>query len=142
MRRVLLLVVVSVMVLSSCGGSASKTAAPSSAASVATTTIPPSNNSGLRQAVEGYSAAYLGDKPAEAYGLLSARCRSQLTVAQMVSLTHGAKLMYGSAKLIGYHEDEVVGDSARVTYSYNQPSINQSGQRWTREAGRWHWDAC
>lgn len=96
----------------------------------------------LRQAVEAYSAAYLGDRPTDAYRLLSARCAAQITQPQMVALTHGAKLLYGAAMITTYHQDEVVGDSARVTYTYDQPAINQSGQRWTREAGAWHWDGC
>jgi hypothetical protein len=140
MRRSLVLVMS--LVIAGCGGAAKQTTAPPSSAGAAATTISPATDAGLRQAVEAYSAAYLGDRPGAAYGLLSARCRSQLTLAQMMSLSHGAKLLYGSAKLIDYHEDEVVGYSARVTYSYDQPAINQSGQRWTREKGEWHWDGC
>jgi hypothetical protein len=65
-----------------------------------------------------------------------------MTPAQMAALTHGAKVLYGAAIMTGYHQDDLSGDSARVTYSYDQPAINQSGQRWTREAGAWHWDGC
>lgn len=128
-----------------CGGSSKTTTSPS-ATTDSTSALPASStavqDSALRQSVEAYSSAYLGDRPSEAYTLLSARCQAQITSSQMASLTHGAKLLYGAAKLIDYHEDQVIGNSARVTYAYDQPAINQSGQRWTREAGQWHWDAC
>ena len=131
------------LAVSACSGSSTKptaSSAPTSSTSPSSTTAPA--NAGLRPAVEGYSAAYLGDHPDAAYALLSARCQAQLTHDQVVSLTHGAHLLYGSAKLTSYQEDEVVGDSARVTYAYDQAAINQSGQRSTREGGQWHWDGC
>jgi len=34
------------------------------------------------------------------------------------------------------------GSLARVTYTYDQPAIDQSQQPWTFEDGSWQYDSC
>jgi len=99
------------------------------------------SDGGLRDNVETYSAAYLGNEPEKAIALISARCKERIDLATMGKLTAGAQARYVSARITGY-EAKVSGGLARVTYRYTDPAIDQVDQPWAKEGGRWLRDAC
>ena len=102
---------------------------------------PTGDAASVRAAVEQYSAAYLGDRPEEAFAMLSARCKERVPLAEMRTLTAGAKRLYGTVKLVAFSA-EVSGGLARATYRYDNAAINQTAQPWAREDGAWRYDAC
>lgn len=99
------------------------------------------DSTSLRTAVTAYSDAYLtGDMAA--YELLSVRCKSRLPAEQFRSLITGAKSLYGTPLPLRSFKAEISGDLARVTYTFDDSSINQEAEPWTREGGEWHEDDC
>lgn len=73
-------------------------------------------------------AAYFADEPDTTFGMLSARCRKQITRAGMAVLTERAEQ---TGRAIGDSEPK---DVKRFEIEKQEP--------WTREAGVWRYDDC
>jgi hypothetical protein len=96
----------------------------------------------LRAAVEAYSAAYLSGDGATAYAMLSMRCRSLHSKDEYISLTALAKQMYGNQPVRTFGIDSRSGNTARVTYTFDNHDIDQTNEPWVREVGFWKEDDC
>lgn len=118
------------------------TAASKPGASAATDKPADDGRAALEAAVRAYSKAYFGQDIDGAYGALSKRC------AAKVSRPMYAGAIKATVGTLGKHEiktltvDQISGDLARVTYTYDVPKLSQSGQPWAREGGAWKYDAC
>lgn len=114
--------------------------APNSAAATATA-VTPTERQQLQKAVTAYSDAFLtGD--AKAYDLLSNRCRARMDKNYFIGMLLAAKTTYGRALPIRSFKAKISDDMARVTYTYDLASINQTGEPWVREGIDWHNDDC
>jgi hypothetical protein len=137
--------------LTACGGNSEPNSAPNTApmpstatATVTATVTPkpsPKPATGPRSAVYAYSKAYLSGQGGTAYDLLSTRCKERMTRQAFISLTKMAKAQYGPHAITSYTE-KVNDDLARVTYAYTDESLNQTGEPWVEEAGKWKQDDC
>lgn len=96
----------------------------------------------LAQAVRDYSAAYLGGQAEAAHQLLSRRCRDRISIDEMTVAATGAKVAYGSARLVAVDVVDLSGALARVTYRYDVAAIDQEAEPWAKEGGRWRQDDC
>jgi hypothetical protein len=97
----------------------------------------------LEKAVRAYSDAYFATDTATAYGMLSTRCRGEVTQAAYGQSIAAATKAYGKTHTIkSLTVDQMSGDMARVTYTYDATVLDQKQQPWTREGGAWRWDAC
>ena len=118
--------------------------APAAPASTepAPASTPGDDDAGLRDAVQGYSDAFLTAQPTTAYDYFSARCQEQVSLSYFTGILIAAKQAYGTALPIKSFEAEIAGDMARVTYTYDDAELNQAAEPWTRESGAWKQDDC
>jgi hypothetical protein len=107
-----------------------------------TESAPPVTDEALRQAVQGYSDAFLGGEPTTAYEYFSARCKDQVSLSYFTGIIIAAKQVYGTALPITSYDAEVSGDLARVSYTYDVPALDQTDEPWAREDGAWKQDDC
>lgn len=105
-------------------------------------TSPSSEQAALEQAVRAYSEAYFKPDATAAYAMLSARCQQQIDATMYGSVIEQAAKDYGTQAIKTLTVDQLAGDLARVTYTYDVPKLNQAGQPWAREGGQWRYDAC
>jgi hypothetical protein len=96
----------------------------------------------LQQAVQGYSDAFLGAQPVEAYEYFSARCTVRVSLSYFTGIVIAAEETYGAPLAIRTYDAEVAGDFARVTYTYDLPALSQMREPWSRENGVWKLDDC
>jgi hypothetical protein len=95
----------------------------------------------LREAVLAFSEAYLSGVVDTAYALMSERCRQRSTRAEFAHDVALVQEMYDPEPIRSLVTD-VESDRARVTYTYGEFDLNQTGEPWTLEAGQWHNDDC
>ena len=140
-RSVGLALIAAVLVLAGCGDDGgSETSSSATGATSPPVTGPDSE--AVQTAVRAYSAAFLaGDVPA-ARALLSVRCQGRLAEADYTNILTAAAKEYGDAQIESLNVISLAGDSARVTYTYDETAINQTDEPWVREAGAWHQDDC
>lgn len=105
-------------------------------------TSPSSEQAALEQAVRSYSDAYFKPNSTAAYSLLSARCQQQIDPTMYDAVIEQAAKNYGTQAIKTLTVDQLSGDLARVTYTYDVSKLNQAAQPWTREDGQWRYDAC
>lgn len=96
----------------------------------------------IEPAVRSYSDAYLSGNADEAHALLTSRCQERTNLAEFRALTALAKEQYGSAQMTEFEVAEQSGGLARVTYRYDQSSIDQEEEPWALEDGEWRNDDC
>ena len=96
----------------------------------------------LEDSVRAYSDAYLGGNVDPAWDLLSERCQDRLSRPQFNGLVAGAEQLYGDAELQKIEVDELSGVLARVTYTFDDPRLDQMMEPWSFEAGSWRIDDC
>lgn len=95
----------------------------------------------LRTAVQAYSDSFLtGDMTA--YAILTGRCRDRLSADEFRTMLDAAKAEYGQAQRFRSYSADISGNLARVTYTYDDSSIDQGAEPWARESGEWHEDDC
>ena len=99
-----------------------------------------SDKAALVAAVKAYSTAFLGGNAKDAYSMLSAHSKSLTPFDEFRSAVEAAHQMYGDAKLLNVNVDQIAGGMARVTYSYSEHAIDQTGQPWVKEDGVWRYD--
>ncbi|ARF53090.1 hypothetical protein [Streptomyces gilvosporeus] len=114
------------------------TTATSSAPSA---TLDPSR-ADLEKAVRAYTAAYFKPDVTTAYGMVSTRCKEQITKPALAALLDRANQMDGDRTVKRFTIDKISGGMARVSYGVGLPRYDQHGQPWTREGGHWRYDAC
>ncbi len=102
----------------------------------------PAGEEALREAVQGYSDAFLNAEPVEAYEYFSMRCAEQTSLSYFTGIVTAAKELYGASLPIKDYDAEVAGDLARVTYTYDVPALSQTREPWSREDGAWKLDDC
>jgi hypothetical protein len=103
----------------------------------------PTLDTALRDAVQGYSDAYLTGDADTAYAYLSPRCQTALGQDAFAADVESAANNYGEPLPFQVYKASEVGGAAFVTYTYKEaPEINARGQLWTRDGGSWHFDAC
>lgn len=100
-----------------------------------------SDDGSLKDAVRGYSAAFLRGDAAATVEMLSERCRDRIG-AQLPSVVAAAAQAYGNAKITSLSVDEQSGNLARVTYRYDRAELDQEGEPWVKQGGRWKQDDC
>lgn len=118
------------------------TTATGASSKAPTSSAPDNATSALESAVRAYSAAYFKPDPKAAAALLSDRCRSQISAAVYGAQLKAAAKNFGPQPIKTLKVDQISGDLARVSYTYAVPGLNQADQPWTREHGKWHYDAC
>ena len=95
----------------------------------------------LQVAVTSYSNAFLSGDP-QAYALLTKRCRDRVAAEQFQLIVDQSKIIYESALTIKSFVAETAGNFARVTYTYELASLNQTSWPWANEDGDWKQDDC
>ncbi len=95
----------------------------------------------LKEAVRAYSEAFLTGDAEAAWALLSGRCQDRLSRPEFNSIVAGGAEMYGDAQMESLKVDVLEGTLARVSYAYDDPSINQDQEPWVFE-NRWRNDDC
>ena len=110
--------------------------------SAASPTPAVSGTAALEKNVRAYSEAYLGGDSDAAWDLLSERCQDRLSRPQFNGLVAGAEPLYGDPELRNIDVDELSGSLARVTYTFDDPRLNQMMEPWSFEAGSWRIDDC
>lgn len=130
--------------LTGCSSSSGDDREPAMATPPAEAETPPPANAedDLEQAVRAYSAAYFTPDPPAAYGMLSARCKTEIDANMYKAQLQATAKDYGQQAIRTFKVDQASGDLARVTYTYAVPKLNQKGQPWTREGETWKYDAC
>jgi len=108
----------------------------------ATATASASAGKALKAAVYAYSDAYVGDEADAAYALLSQRCQDTVARAALRSEINGAAPQLRGQSIKTFKIDSLNGNTATVTYTYSDASINQTEQRWVFESGAWRYDGC
>jgi len=97
----------------------------------------------LRAAVQAYSDAFLTGDGRAAYAMLSARCRHRTAKADFLHIvTIARETLGGKPRAFLSYTEQVSGDLARVTYTFDDPTLNQEAEPWVRETGTWHEDDC
>lgn len=118
-------------------GTSATTAPPAATASTAASDTGP-----LETAVRNYTAKMFTGDAAGAYAILSTRCQGKTTTAEYGAVVAQAKKVYGPLTVKTIKVDQMTGDTARVTYTVGVPTLDRTGQTWTRAAGNWRWDGC
>ena len=101
----------------------------------------PLDEPALRKAVLAYSHAYLSGRVDAAYALMSERCRERSPREEFAGDVAMAEKMYDPEPVRSLVA-EVKADRARVTYTYAEFDLNQTGEPWTLEGGEWRNDDC
>jgi hypothetical protein len=97
----------------------------------------------LEKAVHAYSDAYFTTDTATAYAMLSKRCQAGVTADEYGQSIKATTQKFGTKhKVKTVTVDQMSGDMARVSYTYDVPLLSQKAQSWTREDAAWRWDAC
>ena len=98
---------------------------------------------GLREAVQAYSDAFLTGDSESAYTMLSERCQRRMDKADFARITTIARDIYGGKpQVFVKYAERVSGNFARVTYTFDSPTLSQDEEPWVREFGAWHEDDC
>jgi len=95
----------------------------------------------LRDAVYAYSDEFLTGNGYDAYKRLTKRCQAKMDKNYFEGLTLAAKSQIGNLPIKTYAE-KLDGDSATVTYTYSDASINQTDEPWILVGGKWLNDQC
>lgn len=96
----------------------------------------------LEATVRAYSAAYFKPDTAAAYGMLSKRCAAKIPQPMYDATVKATVASLGKHEIKTLTVDQLSGDLARVTYTYDVPKLSQTGQPWAREGGVWKYDGC
>ncbi|WP_330262012.1 hypothetical protein [Streptomyces sp. NBC_00539] len=97
----------------------------------------------LERLVRAYSGHYFAGNGAAAYEFLSQRCTTKVGGADVfIAIVQSSAKAYGPQEIQTLTIDQLVGDMARVSYTYSVPKLNQQAQPWVREAGAWRYDGC
>jgi hypothetical protein len=100
-----------------------------------------SEDPALEQSVREYSADFLGGDATAAYATLSARCQGVLDEEVFTGVVASAAEAFGDAEITDF-ESDVDGDSATVSYKYDEATLDQADEPWVLEDGTWHLDDC
>jgi hypothetical protein len=143
MARVALASVAMVLTAAACSSSEPPTTGPIVPTRTdVSVSVPSAPLDDLETAVRAYSDAFLSGDADTAWDLLSSRCRDRLARAEFNGIVGGGADLYGSASMTDLTVDELSGSLARVTYTYDDPAINQNHEPWVFEDGAWHNDDC
>lgn len=85
---------------------------------------------------------FLGGDADAAWNLLSTRCRDRLARSDFATAVGQARNIYGGASMTSLEVDTLEGTIARVTYRYDDPSLDQEREPWVLEDGQWRQDDC
>ncbi len=96
----------------------------------------------LKQRVTGYSNAFLDGRGADAYKMLTGRCKRRISRPQFVAASDLAKQIYGGPMRFTSYRSVIDGRRARVTYTFETRSLNQRREPWKRVNGRWRMNEC
>lgn len=100
-----------------------------------------SEDPALDAAVRAYSADFLAGDATAAYARTSERCRTVLEEDVFAAIVASAAEAYGDEEITDL-ESEVDGNSATVSYEYEDETLNQEDEPWVLEDGEWHLDDC
>ena len=96
----------------------------------------------LKRAVKAYSDAFLDGRGADAYAMLTARCRARTDRDKFLQVSDLAKQIYGGPMPFTSYRAVIDGRRARATYTYAARSLNQRKEPWLRVSGRWRMNEC
>ncbi|MFH8800871.1 hypothetical protein ACH4F6_14915 [Streptomyces sp. NPDC017936] len=97
----------------------------------------------LEAAVAVYTASYFAADADTAYGMLSERCRGEISADAYAGVVQQAKADYGEDHPATDVTAEVSGELGRATYKVKGlPEFDRTKQPWTLEDGAWKYDAC
>jgi hypothetical protein len=119
-------------------GGSTTTSSRSRSPSAKPAPVPLNGTKQIEVAVRLYSDSFRAGDIGTAYHVLSARCRSRISVAEL-----GAQ----SARSGGFAavldvKAKVQGERASVSYTYPRAALNQHAEPWIREGGNWTRDRC
>ena len=100
-----------------------------------------SEDPALEAAVRAYSADFLAGDATAAYATLSERCHTVLEEDMYTNVVASAAEAFGDAEITDY-DDDVNGNSATVSYEYDDDDLNQTDEPWVFEDGTWKLDDC
>lgn len=97
----------------------------------------------IREAVQGYSDAFLQGDADSAWAYLTDRCQGSITEVQYGATVTSAGARYGAALPFAGWRASIHGVKALVTYTYaSAPELDQTAQEWTFDGASWLYDAC
>lgn len=100
-----------------------------------------SDERALKRAVHAYSKAFLSGRGADAYGMISGRCKARIDRAQFMRAADMAGDLYGPLPIETLRVD-IDGRSARATYTYAVRPLNQRNEPWLKVSGTWRMNEC
>lgn len=92
--------------------------------------------------MRAYSDVFLAGNADEAHALFTAGCQERTHLKDFRPVVEMAAEQYRSAEMISLKVDQQSDGLARVTYRYDQSSIDQVSEPWALEDGRWRNDDC
>jgi hypothetical protein len=95
----------------------------------------------LEDAVRAYSADFLAGDATAAYARMSERCHGVLEEQVFAGVVAQSAELFGDEEITKY-DDDIDGDKATATYTFSDPTINQTDEPWVLENGAWHTDHC
>jgi len=96
----------------------------------------------LRTAVKAYSDAFLDGRGADAYTMLTGRCRTRIDRQEFIDASALAKEIYGGPMSFTSYRAVIDGHRARATYTYEARALDQRREPWLRVSGRWRMNQC
>jgi hypothetical protein len=96
----------------------------------------------LKRAVKAYSDAFLDGRGADAYRMLTGRCKARIDRDTFLQASDLAKQIYGGPMPFTSYRAAIDGRRARATYTYAARSLDQRKEPWLRTSGRWRMNEC
>lgn len=96
----------------------------------------------LKRAVKAYSDAYLDGRGADAYRMLTRRCKAEIDREDFIASSAWAKEIYGGPMRFKSYRAVIDGRRAWATYTYEARSLNQRREPWLKVSGRWRMNEC
>lgn len=149
-----MLVALGLLVLTGCSGDTTAGSGPSPSwvrdtdpAQAAPSAAPGSSDAAVRadleRVVRAYSGLYFAGDGGAAYRFLSKRCQDEAgDEAAFTAIAGAAAKGHGPQEIETLDVDQLAGGTARVSYTFAVPELNQVRQPWMREAGAWKYDGC
>lgn len=97
----------------------------------------------LVNSVVVYSDTFLGGDAERTWAFITPRCRRIVDKAKFSAKVQAMAAKYGRQPIREYF-DSIGADptKAEVGYHYDNPALDQTGQKWVKLQGLWHNDTC
>lgn len=96
----------------------------------------------LKQAHDQYLGHFVRGESEKVFEMLSERCRDKTDLETVKSTSEDASKLFADIKVIDV-DAKVDGDQGTVDATYDVAAFNDGEPKaWTKEDGKWKWDAC